>query len=306
VVQQVALADTVASGVFGAVFVSCTNPAATLPNQGPLRRGLSDGKVFLAVHETHWTETARMADVVLPALTYLEKDDLVLPWSHPYLRRSAAAVAPVTEGRTEASVMADLARRLGREERWLYADPWAELEAAFQGALRVGTFRGLLSGETAVLGTPPENRFETPSGRIELFSSSALDRGLAPLPLQAAPDPSSGPFVLLNSATRRYTHTQFREVYGPIPAEVTLHPSDACRLGVAEGEPVVLSNERGCLRMRAVVSADVPPGVLWAPRQCTDDEGRPMNLLTDSRPQVLGGGSRFNATRVDVTAAPSG
>jgi anaerobic selenocysteine-containing dehydrogenase len=101
IVRQVYLADLVSRGEFKFIYVSGMNPALTLPNQYAFREGLSRDDVFLVVHDTHWTKTARYADVVLPALTYLEKEDLVIPWTHHYVRYSSRIVSPVTDSRSE-------------------------------------------------------------------------------------------------------------------------------------------------------------------------------------------------------------
>ena len=79
IVEQVALADFVKGGGFKFIYISYMNPAMTLPNQYAFREGISRQDVFVVVHETHWTKTAQYAEIVLPALTYLEKEDLVIP-----------------------------------------------------------------------------------------------------------------------------------------------------------------------------------------------------------------------------------
>ena len=86
VVEQVSVGSRLNSGEFKFVFVKGSNPALTLPNQNLVRAGLSREDVFVVVHETHWTETAKLADAVLPAATYLEKSDLNLSDHHLYTR----------------------------------------------------------------------------------------------------------------------------------------------------------------------------------------------------------------------------
>jgi anaerobic selenocysteine-containing dehydrogenase len=115
-VRQVAVADLVDSGAFKFIYVSGMNPALTLPNQHAFREGLSKRGVFMAVHDSHWTKTAQYADVVLPAPTYLEKDDLVIPWSHRYLQYSHQVVASTADSRSEIWVMKEIAGRLGLKE----------------------------------------------------------------------------------------------------------------------------------------------------------------------------------------------
>ena len=302
IVSQVALADLVASGEFKFIYVNGMNPAMTLPNLHAFRDGLSRQDVFVVVHETHRTKTTEYADVVLPAPTYLEKDDLVIPWSHNYVRYSNRAVEPVTDSRTEVWVMREIAKRLGLTENWLYQDPWAAIELALEEALVDGDFRSLRSGEMLRLRMKPRNHYPTPSGKIEFHSSRATQLGLDPLPIQAPLRVERGRLVLLTSATPRYTSTQFQEVYGPIPAVITINPSDAERLNIGDGETVTVANERGEVRLKATVSDAVGQGVAWAPRQSEGLGGEPLNCLMSSEPQEIGKGPRFNSTTVTVTA----
>ncbi len=300
-VKQVGLPDLVKHGEFKFVYVSCMNPALTLPNQRAFREGLSRDDVFTAVHETHWTKTAEYADVVLPAPTYLEKDDLVVPWSHNYLRYSRAIVRPLTDSRSEIWVMREIAQRLGLTEDWLYEDPWEAVELALADGFEEGGFESLRSGETLKLKRKPKNTYPTPSGRIEFYSSRAVEMGLDPLPTQSPLRIEEGRLVLLTSASAKYTSTQFQEVYGAIPAVVAVNAQDAGRLDIEDGDVVTLSNDLGEVRMKASISNAVPPGIVWAPRQSEDLTGEPQNCLMSSNPQRIGGGPRFNSTTVTVS-----
>ena len=298
VVSQVALGEHLDGGRFGFVYVNGMNPAVTLPDQGRVRRGLSREDVFVVVHDTHWNETARLADVVLPAPTYLEKDDLVIADSHPYVRRSVKVVDPLGESRWEVGVMRDLAGRLGVDDEWVYEDPWAAVERAMEGAFEDGIFRDLESGSVLKLRTVPEELYQTPSGKIEFLSARAMEAGVSPLPVQLPLSAGEGEFVLLTSAVPRYLHSQFRDVHGPIPPVAWISREDAERLGVEEGEPVTIFNGLGSVDVRAVVTGRVPRGVLWSPRLSTGLNGSPQNLLTSPEIQSIGGGPVFNSTRV--------
>ena len=301
IVSQVALADLVARGEFKFIYVSGMNPAVTLPNLHAFREGLSRQDVFVVVHETHWTKTTEYADVVLPAPTYLEKDDLVVPWSHNYIRYSNRAVHPVTDSRSEVWVMREIAKRLALKEEWLYQDPWAAVELALEDALEDGSYQSLKSGEMLRLKMKPRNHYPTPSGKIEFHSSRAVASGFDPLPVQAPLDVEDGRLVLLTSATPRYTSTQFQEVYGPIPAVITINPRDAERGSIAEGDVVSVASELGQVQMKATISDAVSLGVTWAPRQSEGLAGEPLNCLMSGEPQEIGSGPRFNSTRVTVT-----
>ncbi|ABL79026.1 molybdopterin-dependent oxidoreductase [Thermofilum pendens] len=294
VVSQVALAELVERGEFKFIYVYNMNPLLTLPGQGKLRRGLSRSDVFVVLHDTHWNETADYADVVLPAATYLEKDDVVIPYAHGYVAMSRKVIEPLGESRSEVWVTCELARRLGAPE-WVCRDPLDVLREALGGALE-GSFEDLLAGKTLRLKARRLDEYQTPSGRIELYSRRALELGFSPLPVQGEYDGEG--FVLLNSATPLYTHTQFRDVYGPIPAVVHVNPVDAERLGVRDGDLVELYNEHGSVVVKAQVTELVPPGVLWSPRQLVGLDGSPQNSLVPTETQRIGGGPVFNSTRV--------
>ncbi len=298
IVSQVALADLVEAGSFKFIYISGMNPALTLPNQRAFRAGLTRSDVFMVVHETHWTETARYANVVLAAPTYLEKDDVVLPWTHPYVQLSPQVVLPSTDARRETVVMQDLARRLGREEPWLYEDPWQAVSSALAGAFVEGDFRDLQAGRRLQLKTKPRDFYPTPSGKIEFYTPG---REVSPLPQQATLRVAPGRFTLLTSASANYTSTQFQEVYGPIPPEVTLNTQDATHLGLKAGDVVILTNERGSFRATVRISDSLPRYVIWAPRQY---EGQ--NSVMSSRPQTLGHGPRFNSTTVTIIKLTEG
>jgi anaerobic selenocysteine-containing dehydrogenase len=300
-VKQVAVADLVQSGAFKFIYVSGMNPALTLPNQRAFREGLSKTGVFMAVHDSHWTKTAQYADVILPAPTYLEKEDLVIPWSHRYLQYSRQVVPPVADSRSEIWVMREVSRRLGLTEEWLFEDPWVAVEGALEDAFEEGNIQSLRSGAMVQLKRKPRDSYTTPSGRIEFYSSQAPGRGQNALPTQAPLRSPEGDFVLLTSATPRYTSTQFQEVYGPIPALVLINRGDAKRLSIEERDVVSVSNDRGEVKMTAVVSGSVREGVAWSPRQSEGLEGEPQNCLMSSEPQELGGGPRFNSTTVAIS-----
>jgi anaerobic selenocysteine-containing dehydrogenase len=300
-VQQVSLADQIRRGDFKFIFVCGMNPALTLPNQHALREGLLQEDVYVVVHETHWTETTSYANLVLPAPTYLEKDDLVIPWGHRYVRLSPQVVQPVTDSLSEPALMRNLASRLGQTEEWLYEDEWAVLERAVEPALGEGCLDRLRTGELLEARLKPTDRYPTPSGKIEFVSSTAERAGLDPLPGQSELKALEGEFIMLASAATKFTSTQFREVYDPIPALVEINPEDATRLGIEDGQVVILSNEQSQVMLAASVTEAVPVGVVWSPRQLTGLGEAPQNALTSSLPQTIGNGPRFNSTRVRIT-----
>jgi len=296
IVSQVALPEQLQDGQFKFIYISGMNPAVTLPNANAFIKGISRSDVSVVVHETHWTETARCADIVLPAPTYLEKADLVPPWSHNCLQLSPQVVRPVTASRTEMQVMRELSQRLGLTQEWLYEDPWKIAEQAFQGAFEDGDWQRLLTGERLFLQSKPKENYPTPSEKIEFCSTLTKELGFSGLPAQAPlPRCQMHEFIFLNSASAKYTSSQFREVYGPIPETVAINPCDAQSLGIAEGATIDVSTDLATVRARAGISDAVPQGVVSSPRQWAG-----QNALFSSQPQEIGHGPRFNSTRVRI------
>ena len=301
VLSQVGLGRVIEGGDIKFLYVNNMNPAVTLPDQGALHRGLDREDLCTVVHETHWTETARHADVVLPAQTYLEKDDLVLGYAHSYATISNGAVEPLGESRNETWITVELARRLGIEEEWLYEDPWAVLEGVLGGQFIDGSFEDLMGGATLKLRTRSKAEYQTPTGKMEFASKKAGESGFDPLTLQHLLPGEEDDFTLLTTGLPKYTHSQFQDVYGPIPPIVWINPRDAARLRVSDGDSVSLSNEKGAIRVEAVVTDRVPRGVLWSPRLLKGLDGGPQNLLMSGDAQLIGGGPIFNSTIVKVS-----
>jgi anaerobic selenocysteine-containing dehydrogenase len=136
---------------------------------------------------------------------------------------------------------------------------------------------------------------------MEFASVKAAESGFDPLPLQHPLPGKEEGFTLLTTGLPKYTHSQFQDVYGPIPPIVWINPRDAARLRVADGGSVRLSNERGTIRVEAVVTDRVPRGVLWSPRLLKGLDGEPQNLLMPGEAQAIGGGPVFNSTTVKVS-----
>jgi len=297
-VSQVGLGKVLEKGRFKYVYIYNMNPAVTLPNQALVWKGLLREDVFVVVHETHWTETAKLADVVLPAPTYLEKEDVVISYSHGYIRKSQRVVEPLGESKDELWVTRQIAKKLNLKNKWLYKEPWEILKEA----LGEGFVEKLRSGKTLKLKPKPKNEYQTSSGKIELYSTKAKKLGCTPLPYQPK-IPKKDFLVLLSSALSTYTHTQFQDVYGLIPSIVWINPKDAEKHGIKDGSQIILYNEYGNIRLKAIATDAVPQGVLWTPKGGLDLDKKPKNQISPDLTQKIGGGPVFNSTLVKVKPA---
>ena len=294
-VSQVSLGKLLEKGEFKFVYIYNMNPAVSLPNQASVRKGLLREDVFVVVHETHWTETAKHADVVLPAPTYLEKEDIVVSYSHPYTRKSLRAIKPLGESKDELWVSKQIAKKLKLKNRWLYENPWKTIEKVL-GKNLTEKIRG---GKTVKIDVKPKKEYQTPSGKIEFYSRRAKKLGYNPLPIQPKTKRKNW-FILLSSSLPTYTHTQFQEVYGFIPPIAHINPKDAEKHGIKNGDILVLSNRLGKIRLKAIITDKVPQGVLWTPKHGLDLNKKPKNLITPDHTQKIGGGPIFNSTLVKI------
>jgi anaerobic selenocysteine-containing dehydrogenase len=297
VVSMIRLGELLAGGEFKFVYVFGMNPALTLPDSANVVKGFKREDCFLVVNDTHLTETAKLADVVLPAATYLEKDDVVLSDCHPFLRVARKSVEPLAESMDDHQVMLRLSEQLGITEPWVYVDPWKDMERVFQEAFTDGTYSDLLDGKPLQLRHKPVDEYQTPSGRLEFTSTSVLE-GVSPLPLQYEISLDEGMLIMLNSAIPEYTHTQFRDVYNEIPCTAWVNPEDAERFNLKDGGKHLICNENGQLMVTVKITNRVPSGVIWTPRELIDTEGNIQNSLAPGTPQQIGGGPVFNTVKI--------
>ena len=304
VVSQVGIGKRLAAGEFKFVYVFGSNPAMTLPDQSAVRRGLDREDVFVVVHDTHWSETAARADVVLPAPTFLEKRDVCISDHHSYSRLSEQAIAPLGDSWHEIRVMRQLAKRLGLTADCLCEDPWAALDKTFAHTYRKGGVKHLLAGEVLEVKLRPNDAYQTPTGKIE-FAATVSQSGATPLPIQHPLPCAESWLVLLNSSVANYTHSQFTDVFGPIPQVVWVHPEDAAHRSIGENEVVAVFNQLATVTLRAKVTDRVLPGTLWAPRPLTGLNGVPLNALVPGISQGIGGGPIFNSVKVKIKPSTS-
>jgi anaerobic selenocysteine-containing dehydrogenase len=318
------LTDPDLSPLIRALFVWNANPAVIAPDQQKVLRGLRREDLFTVVHEQFMTDTARHADIVLPATTMLEQEDLVGSWGFNYVALNEQAIEPVGEARSTAEVARLLAARLRLDDEiFRLADhelialalrgskaeqEGASLERlAAEGFVRVGPARG-----AAIFA---EGHFPTPSGAFEFASEGLARAGLGPLPVYVPPaeSPETSPTVARRYPLRLLTlkrHYSINSSYGALPvllrAEpepmLELHVDDAQVRGIAEGQAVRVWNDRGSVSYRAHLTDRVRPGTVAAPFGPWMHAGASVNSLTSDRLGDLGNGPTFCDTLVEVGA----
>jgi anaerobic selenocysteine-containing dehydrogenase len=304
-----ALAETGAASV-DLLFVYNANPLMTLPEQERVRAGLEREDLFTVVFDPVMTDTARYADVVLPAATFLERTELSRGYGAFVLQKADAVVRPAGEARPNHEVFAELCRRTGVARA---GDPESadEIAASLLRTSRRGDVlaRDLSRDGIAFLeeGAAPVQFVDafprTPDGKIRLVPED-LDRE-APQGLyryQADVTTARFPLALISPATDRTISSTLGELHrAAVP--LAIHPADAGARNVKEGDRVRVFNEIGSVRCRARVDEGMRPGVVFLPKGLwshNTDSGTTANALSPDTLTDLGGGACFNDARVEV------
>jgi anaerobic selenocysteine-containing dehydrogenase len=296
-----------------AMYVWCANPAAVAPDQNAVLRGLAREDLFLVVHERFLTDTARHADVVLPATTSLEHADLYRSYGHYAVQRVRAAIPPLGEALPNWEVFRRLAAAMGFDDPLFRktADEVIDLLLAQPSPWRGAEFAARLAeGKAAVLSPPRSPRWATPSGRIELVNPREPEPVPRPLPTYADRDAGGPPLRLVTAPALHTLNSTFHE-RPDLRARsggmtLRLSPAEALARGLADGQRVVAFNGLGEATFLLRVSDRVPAGiavaegVFWLAHA---PGSRNVNALTSQRLTDRGEGSTFYDNRVDVRAA---
>ncbi len=297
-----------------ALFVHTANPAAVAPDQNAVLRGLRREDLFTVVHERFLTDTARYADVLLPATTSLEHADLYRSYGHYFIQRSRAAVAPPGECKPNWELFRALAGAMGLSgEPWAWsADEVVERLLAVPSPWLAGLDRAALdAGRPQRLAPPPGPRFRTPSGKLEIENPRLREPLPRPLPCHA--DEGALPLRLQTTPALYALNSTFLDrddlasKRGPL--RVQLSPREAAARGLADGDRAVAWNELGEVPLRVAVVAGVPDGlavVEGVHRGADTEGGRNINALTSQRLTDEAGGSTFYDNRIDVRRADGG
>jgi anaerobic selenocysteine-containing dehydrogenase len=301
IISQIELANEIINKKIRLLYVNSTNPLVTHPNTQKLKEIFCSSDVFTVVNETHWSETAKRADLVLPVPTFLEKDDVMLSWGHNYTRYSQKAIDPITNSKPEYEIMQILARNLGFDpQSEIFDNPRDVVQKAFENAISVGKIFDE-KNEIVELKILPKNQYQTPSGKIEFFSSQASRCNINPLPQQPdVPKLYSDEFFLFTTAVAKYTNSQFKEVYGQIPPHIFINPDDAEYLKISDSQKVIITNKIAKLIFYAKIDDTVPRKVLWTPRTSTDKFGNQINNIINNQKNSFGHGPTFHSTIVKI------
>ncbi len=296
--SQITLPQDIKNGKFKLIFVSTMNPAATMPNLNTLRKGLQRKDVFLAVHDTHHTETTALADLILPATTYLEKFDVTPSWAHNYIRFSEAVCKPVTAGKTEPELVQALAKYLNLEDDFLFEDPKDALNIALREAVFGRNITEIKEPIRMKLEKPEV--YPTKSGKIEFLSDKAKEAGFGAFPQYHINKKNENQFHLISGASPKYTNSQFEECHGKRNSNIFINPKDAKRLNIDNEQIIEISNNLGKIKLKAKISDKTASGVLFTYRLARGTEDGSVNDLIASETQKTGTGPVYNSCIVNI------
>jgi anaerobic selenocysteine-containing dehydrogenase len=304
-----------------ALLIQNTNPMVVSPESRLVHQGFARDDLFVCVHEQFMTETAAMADIVLPATTFLEHDDIYTAGAHAFLQMHRPVVPPYGECRSNHDVHCGLAQRLGAQHRGFTM-------SAYEIIAETLRLSGLPGPEEFVEGVwldcdPPSEtaHFLDGFGHLDKkfhfranwrsMRGPMRERDLGPLP--EFPDHVASiddghddrPFRLVAAPSRSFLNTSFNNTPSGIAREgrpsALIHPEALARLGLADGERVRIGNEKGSvvvharafdgLQARVVVAEGIWPNAAF-------EEGIGINLLTSADPGPPQGGAVYHDTSV--------
>jgi anaerobic selenocysteine-containing dehydrogenase len=313
-------------GPVKAMLIQNTNPMTVAPEQVLVRKGFAREDLFVAVHEQFMTETAQMADIVLPATMFMEHDDLYYGGGHQHISVGPKLIDPPGECRSNHEVLRELAPRLSASHPGFEMTPRELIDATLKLS-----GHGDIAALEADLWRDLQPDFRT-SHYLDGFAHAdkkfhfKADWAHPPFGIKmgefekmpALPDhwavieeaDAAHPFRLATSPSRSFLNTSFNETPSSQAREgkasVMMHPLDAASLGIADGDAVTLGNPRGETTLVAKLFEGVRRGVLIAESVHPNRDhigGRGINMLTGAGAVAPIGGAAFHDNKVWVTRA---
>ena len=299
-----------------AMIVQNTNPMMVCPNTNLVRKGLSRDDLFLCVHEQFMTETAAMADIVLPATTFLEHDDFYRASGHTFLQVTRKVVEPYAEARTNHFVLCELAKRLGCKHPAFAMTEWEIITETLKRSGWPGP-DDIHARHWHDCGPDFEtahflNGFGHADGKFHFradWSKIGKDHARLPslpdiAPVFDAPT-KDRPFRLVTAPARSFLNSSFTETPGSRKREgrptLLIHPQDAARLGLAADDLAEIGNERGTVMIHVKPFDGLLPGIvvaesIWPNAAFVGGSG--INTLTSDDPGLPNGGAVFHDTAI--------
>lgn len=323
---------TISMAKLGSDILNTKNPeikAAWIERGNPLSQSPDSNKVreaffkmsFRVVVEQFMTDTASIADIILPAKDMFEQSDIIGSYWSPYVQFKPKVVDPCGEVMPESEIYYHLAKKLnlpvatdqipepGNEniENWL--------EKRIKGFSDL-TLNQLKKAPVMAPGLQQiaweDKKFATPSGKIEIYSSEAVEKwNSSPLPeysgIEFSPEEVKYPLSLITPNIGSRIHSQFGNLkiirQTAVPVNIRISPADALSRGIISGQKIRVFNNIGEIRGKAEVSNRISPGLVVFPNGIWFSEGGGANSLTTGRETDIGFGAAFHDSRVEIERA---
>lgn len=303
-----------------AMIVWNSNPLVIVPNAERAREGMARDDLFTIVHEQFLTDTAKYADIVLPATTHIEASDVTTAWGHLWMGWNEAAIDPVGEAVSNTECFRRIAGAMGLTEPSLFDDDMTILRECLPGVdLDAMRRDGWVRVPFPEDGRPWANGgFPTASGKVELVSERLERMGQPRLPTFVPPregpqGPNAARFPLQLMTPKhhaRFLNSGYSHLPKHGPAEggpfVELDAADAAARGLAEGEAARVFNDRASLELPVKITQRLRPGLASIPWGWWRDhhpDGKVANSLTNDTLTEWGGGVAYSDTLVQIERA---
>ncbi len=309
-VSHMDLVETLNDGEQAQAYISWNmNVAASGPRQAALREALAREDLFGVVIDLFETDSARLADFLLPAASFLEFDDLNKSYFHLNIHAQTKVEEPPGEALPNQEIFRRLSRAMGLSHVALFEEDRAIIDHILEHSAFDIDFEGLQQRAGVWLGEEPyvtyaKGRFPTPSGKLELASDQAEADGHPRVP-QPISDPalSDGWLRLLSPASPWMMNDSYanepRVKEKVEPLEITLNPKDAERLGVTTGSRIRLESKIDSLEARAVVDDLIPEGAIYGVK---GHWGSNVNRLNPGAKTDMGASTAVHAVPVRVSS----
>jgi len=295
------------------------NPLSQNPDSNKIKEAFQKLE-YKVVVEQFMTDTAREADIVLPAKTMFEQSDIISSYWNPYVQLRQKVIEPIGEVKPETEIYYLLAKKIGFSESditkhipypsdesiedWLREKikPWPEitLEKLKEGPVLTPVLQEIAFSD---------HTYKTPSGKIEILSEPAYTKwGVNPLPSYEKPierkdTDKKYPFNLMSPNTKNRIHSQFGnlesiKLFDPEPF-ATINSGDAEQKGIQENDLIRVYNDRGELNIKTKIDASLRPGNIVIVNGYWHEEGACPNILSKGRETDMGHGTAFHDNMVN-------
>jgi anaerobic selenocysteine-containing dehydrogenase len=295
------------------LFIYGSNPAIVAPESNKVRQGLAREDLFTVVHDLFLTETAKYADLVLPATSAFENLDFYTSYWHHYVHIQQPVIEPFGESKSNTELFRLLAEAMGFEDEALKDSDEELMRQALDHPanpyFKHVNYDSLVKEQymKADRSQYSFDKLNTPSGKIELYSEQMVKKGYPGLPTHTPlVEDGNFPFLFIPGPNHNFLNSTFsnNEKHQKLEkaAKIHLNQEDAEKLGIEDGEVVRIWNGRGECEIIAAVGDNVLPGVVVSQGLWADMPGKKqlVNALAPDRLADMGGGATFFSGRVNV------